>query len=598
MTASDDPPAWTVVDFIHRGPWWKNSSIRTLNLLLIIPLLTASINGLDSSLVNGLQILPAWTDYFNHPNGKTLGLISAAQVIGSILGLPFTPFSADIFGRRPTLFIGAVIMLLGVALQSAAFRIEMFIGARVLIGFGLTFALNAAPLLITELAYPTQRGKLTSMYNASWYFGSIVSAWTCFGAYEGAGTSPWSWRVPTLVQALGPVLQVFVVWMVPESPRFLVARGRESKAAAVLARYHSLTGDERDPLIQFEMAQIRHALKVEKDAAHSTSFTTLFATPGNRKRMMIVVALAVFSQWSGNGLVSYYINLVLEGVGITDAGTKAAINGGLQVWNLMAAMSGALLVDKLGRRTLFIISNVGMLIDFGCWTLTTALFNSLEIKAAAKATIPFIFIFYFFYDIAYTPMLVAYTLEILPFSIRAKGFAVMNLVVSLTLAFNQFVNPWALDALGWYYYLVYCGWLIVELVFIVCYIIETKGRTLEETAALFDGEQQPHELMQTGGEAAHLSRAAAAASRGPGIWIEQEKTSATDPHDLHAASAPAAGRRRLASISVSRYSAGGADEEPHTPTVYGYGYGDVDAGELGDAGSRSEHSRSRICEAI
>lgn len=65
---------------------------------------------------------------------------------------------------------------------------------------------------------------------------------------------------------------------------------------------------------------------------------------------------------SGNGLVSYYINLVLEGVGIKDAGTKAAINGGLQVWNLVAAMSGALLVDKLGRRTLFIISNVGMLI--------------------------------------------------------------------------------------------------------------------------------------------------------------------------------------------------------------------------------------------
>ena len=85
--------------------------------------------------------------------------------------------------------------------------------------------------------------------------------------------------------------------MVPESPRFLVAKGRESKAAAVLARFHSLTSDERDPLIQFEMAQIRHALKVEKEASRSTSFTTLFATPGNRKRMFIIIALALFSQW-------------------------------------------------------------------------------------------------------------------------------------------------------------------------------------------------------------------------------------------------------------------------------------------------------------
>ncbi|PIL35603.1 MFS general substrate transporter [Ganoderma sinense ZZ0214-1] len=536
--------------------------IRVLNLLLLLPLLTASINGLDSSLVNGLQILPAWQAYFNHPNGKTLGLISAAQ------GLPFTPFSADNLGRRPTLFIGAVIMLAGVALQCSATTIGMFIGARGLIGFGLTFVLGAAPLLITELAYPTQRGKLTAMYNASWYFGSIVSAWTCFGAYEGAGRSTWSWRVPTLVQAIGPVLQVLFIWAVPESPRFLVAKGRESKAASVLARYHSLTGDEHDPLIMFEMAQIRHALKLEREAARDTSFNTLFATPGNRKRMVIIVFLAVFSQWSGNGLVSYYINLVLEGVGIKDAGTKAAINGGLQVWNLVAAMSGALLVDKLGRRTLFIISNVGMLIDFGVWTLTTALFNTLDNEAAAKATIPFIFIFYFFYDIAYTPMLVAYTLEILPFNIRAKGFAVMNLVVSLTLAFNQFVNPWALDALGWKYYLVYCGWLIIELVFVVSYIIETKGRTLEETAALFDGDQQPEALMHQGGEAATMtmSRNLSTPRRaGPGIWVEQEKNVVTEVFPLRDTSPKRESDHSMATSIVDRYDEEVRSAYSHTP---------------------------------
>jgi hypothetical protein len=101
------------------------------------------------------------------------------------------------------------------------------------------------------------------------------------------------------------------------------------------------------------------------------------------------------------------------------------------------------------------------------WTITTALFKQFHHQSAAQATLPFVFLFYFFYDLAYTPMLIAYTLEILPFNIRAKGFAVMvrllhirdysliffsqNLVVSLTLAFNQFVNPWALDAIGWKY---------------------------------------------------------------------------------------------------------------------------------------------------
>ena len=72
---------------------------------------------------------------------------------------------------------------------------------------------------------------------------------------------------------------------------------QESEASRILARYHADSGDERDPLVVFEMAQIRHALKLEKDANTSTSFLTLFATPGNRKRMLIIIALAIFSQW-------------------------------------------------------------------------------------------------------------------------------------------------------------------------------------------------------------------------------------------------------------------------------------------------------------
>ncbi|THH33177.1 hypothetical protein EUX98_g973 [Antrodiella citrinella] len=450
-------PEWTIVDFIHRGPWWHNRGIRSLNILLALPLLTSVINGLDSSLVNGLQILPGWQASFNHPDGKTLGLISAAQVIGSLISLPFTPLASDNMGRRPTLFMGSMIMLAGVALQTSSTSIGMFVGARVLVGMGLSFALNAAPLLITELAYPTQRGKLTSMYNSAWYL---------------------------------------------ESPRFLVAKGRESEAARILARFHANGGDERDPLVVFEMAQIRHALKLERHAAQTISWKVLFATPGNRKRMRLVVAIAMFSQWSGNGLVSYYINLVLDGVGISNTRSKAVINGGLQIWNFVAAITSSLLIDRVGRRPLFIASNIGMLIDFAAWTITTALYNQLGLASAAKATLPFIFVFYLCYDMAYSPLLVVYTLEILPFNIRAKGFAVMNIVVSLTLAFNQFVNPWALDALGWKYYLVYCGWLIIELVFVLSFVVETRGRTLEETAALFDGEEQPQDLVQLGGEAA------------------------------------------------------------------------------------------------
>lgn len=92
----------------------------------------------------------------------------------------------------------------------------------------------------------------------------------------------------------------------------------------------------------------------------------------------------------------------------------------------------------------------------------------------------------------------------------------------LTVAFNQFINPVAIDAIGWWYYLVYCAWLIVELVFVAIFVVETKGRaqhfcfflafltfdlgrTLEETSALFDGDEQPNDLTAMGGEAATIS---------------------------------------------------------------------------------------------
>ncbi|KAF7984251.1 hypothetical protein HWV62_16082 [Athelia sp. TMB] len=348
------------------------------------------------------------------------------------------------------------------------------------VGAGLCFSVNAAPLLITELAYPTQRGKLTSLFNTTWYVGSIISAWTCFAAFSQAGSSDWSWRIPTMVQACGPILQMCLIWLVPESPRFLVAKGMESRAAKILAYYHANDGDEHDPLVVFEMAQIRHALKLEKEINENNTTWQLWTRPGNMKRLRIIIAIALFSQWSGNGLVSYYINLVLDSVGITDTRTKTAINGGLQVWNLLCAMAGAFLVDRVGRRPLFIVSTVGMFIVFCMWTLTTALVSENGNKAAATATVPIIFI-------------------------RAKGFAIMNMIICITQAFNQFVNPWALNAIGWKYYLFYCAWLVVEIAFVLKYIVETRGRTLEETAAIFDGEKPEHDMVQAGGHAATIS---------------------------------------------------------------------------------------------
>ncbi|KAG6827547.1 hypothetical protein H0H92_011330 [Tricholoma furcatifolium] len=462
-------------------------------------LITSSTNGYDGSMMNGLQSLTQWESAFGYPTGGKLGLLNAIQNIGSLAAYPFAPYLSDGIGRRPTIFFGAVVMLIATVVQTASQSVGMFIGARFLIGFGLTFAANAAPMLVTELAYPPHRAPLTSTYNSLWYSGAIIAAWTTFGTFK--INSSWAWRVPSALQGLPSVLQVGLIWFCPESPRFLVSKGREAEALKTLSYYHA-DGNDQDPLVKYEFDEIKSAIEFDRTVAANVGWKSLFTTSGNRKRLRIIIALAFFSQWSGNGLVSYYLNKVFDGIGITNPTTQLLINGILQIWNLGWALFASFMVDRIGRRVLFLTSVCGMIIFYTLQTAMAGYFQNSGNAGAAHSVIAFIFLYYASYDLAFTPLIVSYTLEILPYPLRAKGFNVFNFSISLSLIFNQYVNPIALDAIKWKYYVVYCCWLCAEAVFLYFFVVETKNRTLEETAAIFDGEDAVETIAHHGEEAA------------------------------------------------------------------------------------------------
>ncbi|CDZ97687.1 hexose transporter [Phaffia rhodozyma] len=467
--------------YVYRGRWYRHPGIRAISLLLFVALITSSTNGYDGSMMNGLQVLTNWKDKFHNPQGGTLGLLNAIQNIGTIVGVPFAPMVTDRFGRRAGILVGSIIMLIGVTTQATSQTISVFIISRAIIGLGLTFATNAAPILIAELAYPTQRAAMTSLYNSLWYSGSIVAAWTTFGTFR--INNSMSWRIPSILQATPSVIQVCLIYFVPESPRWLVSKGRHADAQRVLARYHTGNNNEQDPLVEFEMAEITQSLELEKH--NSTSWASLTATKGNRKRLRIVV--------------SYYLTDVLEGVGITSQNIQSLYNGILQLFNLAVAVGAAVYVDKIGRRTLFLTSNIGMFITWIFWTTCEGVVGSdINNRSAAYAILAFIYIYYFFYDIAYTPLLVAYTVEITPFKMRAKMLTVMQLGISGSLVFNQYVNPIALEKIGWKYYIVYLVWLAIEVVFVYFFVVETKNRTLEETGLLFESNGIVEEVDTSG----------------------------------------------------------------------------------------------------
>ena len=186
---------------------------------------------------------------------------------------------------------------------------------------------------------------------------------------------------------------------------------------------------------------------------------------------------------------------------------QAGFNGGLQIFNWLAAIGGSLLCERLGRRFLWLTSAIGMLASFVVITACSAVYANTQAVAAGRAVMAFLFVYFGFYDIAFTGLTIAYPLEILPFSLRAKGLAILNLVIFVALFFNQYVNPIALDALAWKYYFVYIAMLVAAIVSIYFFYPETRRRTLEEVAVIFDGpnaqlpvEEEVHREQLSGDE--------------------------------------------------------------------------------------------------
>lgn len=126
--------------------------------------------------------------------------------------------------------------------------------------------------------------------------------------------------------------------------------------------------------------------------------------------MIIIVAIAFFSQWSGNGLVSYYLKQVLISIGITDATIQLLINGILAIWNLFWAVLASFLVERVGRRLLFLTSCIGMLLAFTFQTICTARYNINGSQDAGHAVIAFIFLFYASYEYVINSTLLSSTL--------------------------------------------------------------------------------------------------------------------------------------------------------------------------------------------
>lgn len=295
-----------------------------------------------------------------------------------------------------------------------------------------------------------------------------------------------AWRLPSLLQCSFSVIQAILSLMAPESPRWLIYQGRESEARAIFTKFHG-NGDPNSELVKFEMAEITATLEMEKIQRRSR-WAEWISTKGNIHRLFLAMYIPAMMQWSGNALISYYLSIILKSINITNSKTQLIINGCLSIWGFLIAVVFASLVDKAGRRRLWLGGMSGMMLSYIIWTICSALNQqtNFEHTGYAAAVIVMIFMYQLFYHVC-SPIATTYIMEVVPYSLRSKASMMYQLSGNLAGVYNSFANPVAMKAITWKYYIVWCVVLAIHLSVMFFFFPETKGLGLEEVAVIFDG---------------------------------------------------------------------------------------------------------------
>ncbi|KAF2738845.1 general substrate transporter [Polyplosphaeria fusca] len=474
--------------------WWSKPNLRRLYLFLVpFCLFIESTSGFDSSMMNGMQALTYWKDYFNHPKGGQLGLLVACYNLGALTSIPFVSILADHVGRRWSIVFGSVIMVIGSIMQGLAVNLAMFVFARIFLGHGIVYAIVSGAALLGELGHPKERAFLGSMFNAFFGVGALIGA----GIVVQTLTirNDWSWRLPSMLQAMPSLLQIIFAATVPESPRWLISKDRGEEALQILIKYHA-EGDASNELPHVEYAEIKRALEMENESRRR-GWIELFQTPGMRRRSLLGMMLGLFTQFSGNNLISQYLVPILNKIGISDSHTQVRYNIGKEAWGFIIGIMMAAISPRFPRRKIYLLCAGSLLAVYTAWTIAQARNRITGTAASGYAVLVFIFLYSPAYCLGYNALTYVYMVEIFPYYVRTKGLSWFQFWGRSAGMFGSFVNPIGLEDADWKYLLVYVCWLCFEVVFIYFMFPETYGKTLEELTFLFEGEEKQNELAIT-----------------------------------------------------------------------------------------------------
>jgi sugar porter (SP) family MFS transporter len=427
--------------------WWSLTSA-----------LAGFLFGFDTVVISGAEqtIQALW-----HLSAGMHGFAIASALYGTVLGSLIGSWPTDRFGRKRTLTIIGVLYVVSAVGCGFSWNVFSFILARFIGGIGIGVSTVAAPLYISEIAPPAYRGRLAGMFQFNIVFGIIVAFLSNY-LLRDIGDNAWRWMLG--VAAFPSIIYTASCFGLPESPRWLLSRRQDREAGLRVLRL--IMAGEPEARIEAAADEI---LAVSHEKAEAGPFWTRQL----RWPIMLAILIAFFNQLSGINAVLYFAPRIFE---LTGLGAKAALlqSVGIGITNLVFTFVGLRLIDKLGRRTLLYIGSFGYIISLG---LTSWAFFSGHLAIVPVC----IFAFIASHAVGQGAVIWVFIAEIFPNRHRATGQALGSFTHWMFAALLTSFFPSLVTALpAGYVFLMFCGMMVLQLIWVRLMVPETKGVPLEE----------------------------------------------------------------------------------------------------------------------
>ncbi|KAL4793093.1 general substrate transporter [Aspergillus venezuelensis] len=423
-------------------------------------------------------------DATNIQDGMLSGFLGGA-LVGAVLQAPLS----NKFGRRIANQAASVIVIIFGALQAGSVNVPMFTVCRVICGIGGGMLFSNTPVYMSEVSPPHTRGKMVGLVGVG-----VVTAYILCAVFALAFTfvdSPVQWRCIFIVLTGFGVIHLASLSFIPESPRWLLQKGRDEEAKSVLEYLHKTKSDTRAVFAHAELKSIKAQVELEKNTPHG--YIHILSTASHRKRAACSILLWVMGQGTG---ITAIANLVPTLMGSLGFDTTMQLGLGV-VWTICAIIGcgiNVLLLDRIGRVKLLTIGGFGSAAIIAVMGALSKYYLGSDYKPGVNAAVATYFIFGAFFTSTIECTAYVYGSEIWPTHLRSEGS---------TIAFASFFGnavaytapvTLALSTVGWKYYMVFVAVTVVSTVVIIFYFPETQGLTLEEINAKF-GDKVELELQ-------------------------------------------------------------------------------------------------------